>query len=58
MHWVKWVVEVWIVSGVILVILGLLWTSKLTSKSQANLVKSAPPQTELSSDQLSEVRSA
>ena len=60
MHWVKWLVEGWILFGVITVILGLLWTSKLTNKSQPDVVKNASPlpRTELRADHLSKVRSA
>lgn len=60
MHWMKWLIEVWILFGVVTVILGLLWTSKLTNRSQPNTAKSASslPRTELSSDHLSKVQSA
>jgi hypothetical protein len=60
MHWVKWLVEVWILFGVVIVILGLLWTSKLTNKSQPKTIQTASslPHTELSADHLSKVQSA
>ncbi|MGA8153303.1 MAG: hypothetical protein WB952_20295 [Terriglobales bacterium] len=60
MHWVKLMVEMWVLIGVVTVILGLLWTSKLAKKPQLNLVKSAPPpaQAEISSSNLGKIRSA
>ena len=60
MHWVKLVVEAWVLFGLVTVILGLLWTSKLTNKSQPNAVKNTSPRplAELSADHLSKVRSA
>ena len=60
MHWVKLLVEVWILFGVITVVLGLFWTSKLTNKSQSNVVKntSSLPRAELRANNLSKVRSA
>jgi len=60
MQWLKWLIEVWILFGVVTVILGLLWTSKLTNKSQANVAKniSSVPLSELRAEHLSKIRSA
>jgi hypothetical protein len=57
MHWVKLVVEVWVLSGIMTVILGFLWTSKLTRESQSNKIKntSSVPRGEFSATNLSKV---
>jgi len=60
MHWVKLLVEVWILFGVVTVISGLLWTSKLSKESQPSIAKNISPlqRAELSANNLSKVRSA
>jgi hypothetical protein len=57
MHWVKLLVEVWVLSGIMTVILGLFWTSKLTRESQSNKIKntSSVPRGEFSATNLSKV---
>jgi len=60
MHWVKWLIEIWILFGVVTVILGLLWTSRLSKESQPNVGTntSSLRGAELSANHLSKVRSA
>ncbi len=60
MHWVKLLVEVWILFGVVTLILGLLWTSKLTKESQPSIARniSSLPPAEFNANNLSKARSA
>jgi len=59
MHWVKLLVEGWILFGVITVMLGLLWTSLSTPEAQTGIVKNVPsvPSADFAAH-LSKVRSA
>jgi hypothetical protein len=59
MHWLKWLIEIWIVFGVVFVIAGLIWTTRLSSEMNPEIGKMpAASERQFGTTSLSKVRSA
>ena len=43
MHWIKLLAEVWLLFGVVTVVLGLYWTSRMSTKTQHDTIRSFVP---------------
>ena len=39
MHWVKWLVEFWVVCGVVTVVAGLIWTTRVNHEMNPEISK-------------------
>ena len=59
MHWLKLLTEVWVAFGIVTIVAGLIWTTRLSREMKTDLGKVAPTaERQFASPSLSKLHSA
>jgi hypothetical protein len=53
MHWLKWLLEIWVVCGILTVVAGLIWTTRVNREMNPEINRVPAPERQFGAASLS-----